>query len=186
MRRNRILVALMVLLSFLIQTLPIPTFAWSEGLSLSIPVVTKDPDDLHGASGTLWYDSEILIWRQFHLFYDFVAAHYWVSGVTDTYRTINIFAVSPVFRYLFKEHFGVTPYFDLSIGVSYLSQTRFANRNLGMHFAFQDRGGLGILFGSQQQFGLGAHIVHYSNASLSSNNSGITIPLMIDLSYKLG
>jgi hypothetical protein len=172
--------------AFILQAFSIPALAWNEGISLSIPVITKDPDDLHGFSGSIWYDPETLVWRQFHLYFDVVGAHYWVSGITDTYHDINIIAVSPVVRYLFKEHFSVTPYFELSVGAAYLSNTRFANRNMGMHFSFQDRGGLGFTFGNRQQFALGAHIVHYSNASLSSNNSGITIPLMVDLSYKFG
>ncbi|HSW71104.1 MAG TPA: acyloxyacyl hydrolase, partial [Gammaproteobacteria bacterium] len=80
---------------------------------------------------------------------------------------------------------SLTPYIELSIGAAYLSNTRFAGRNLGIHFSFQDRAGVGITFGSKQQFSLGAHVVHYSNGSLSAHNSGITIPLMVDLSYKL-
>lgn len=183
---NRIQILLFGLVSFILQTLPASAIAWSEGFTVSLPVITKDPENLHGFNGSIWYDPETLVWRQFHLYFDVVGAHYWVSGPSNPYHDINILAVSPVVRYLFKEHLKVIPYFELSIGASYLSNTRFANRNLGMHFAFQDRGGIGITFGSRQQYALGAHIVHYSNASLSSHNSGITIPLMIDLSYKLG
>jgi len=182
MRMNRIVVMLFIWLGFVISS-PL-AFAWSEGATISLPVITKDPENLHGFNFGLWYDPETLVWRQFHLYFDVLGAHYWVAGPSVSYHDINILAVSPVVRYLFKEHFSMTPYFEFSIGASYLSNTRFANRNLGMRFAFQDRGGLGVLFGSKQQFALGGHIVHYSNASLSSNNSGITIPLMVDLSYK--
>lgn len=174
----------LILIVIISLAFPFEAFAWSEGFNVSIPVVTKDPENLHGGNFGIWYDPETLIWRQFHLFFDVQGAHYWVNGPSTPYHDINIIAVSPVVRYLFKEHFMVVPYFELSIGLSYLSNTRFANTNQGMHFAFQDRGGLGILFGGRQQFGLGAHVVHYSNASLSSHNSGITIPLMVDLSYK--
>ena len=172
------------LAGFLFQTFPSPSFAWSEGISLSLPVITKDPEDLHGVSGGVWYDPETLVWRQFHLYFDLIGAHYWVKGPSTPYHDINIIAASPVVRYLFKHHWGMTPYFELSVGLSYLSNTRFANTNQGMHFAFQDRGGLGVIVGEKQQLSLGAHIVHYSNASLSSHNSGITIPLMVDVSYK--
>jgi len=175
---------LLILASLWFQCLPLTALAWSEGFTISLPVVTKDPENLHGANFGIWYDPETLIWRQFHLFFDILGAHYWVTGPSTPYHDVNIIAVSPIVRYLFKEHFHVTPYFELSVGASYVSNTRFANRNMGMHFAFQDRGGLGIAFGAQQQYVLGAHVVHYSNASLASHNSGITIPLMIDFSYK--
>ena len=172
MRRNRHLLIVLGLLGLLLQALPLKALAWNEGATISLPVITKDPDDLHGFSFSLWYDPETLKWRQFNLYFDVLGAHYWVTGPSTTYHDINILAVSPVVRYVFKEHFRVTPFLEFSIGPSYLSNTRFANRNLGMHFSFQDRGGVGILMGQRQQFALSAHIVHYSNGSLSSNNSG--------------
>ncbi len=184
MRRNRSLAFILGLLGFIIQSFPLPVLAWSEGAFISLPLIAKDPDGLHGFNFGLWYDPETLIWRQFHLYFDVLGAHYWVTGPTDTYHDINIVAVSPVVRYLFKEHLHLNPYIELSIGASYLSNTRFAGRNLGIHFAFQDRAGVGFTFGQKQQFSLGVHAVHYSNASLASNNSGITIPLMIDVGYK--
>lgn len=161
-----------------------PAFAWSEGITLSVPVITKDPENLHGINFGVWYNPETLVWRQFNVYFDLIGAHYWVNGPGTPYHDINILAVSPVVRYLFKTHYGFRPFFELSIGLSYLSNTRFANSNQGMHFAFQDRGGLGVLMGAKEQFSLGVHAVHYSNASLSSHNSGITIPMMVDVGYK--
>lgn len=184
MRINHLQLLLVGLFSCWFQILTSPALAWNEGISLSLPVISKDPENLHGLNLGVWYNPETLTWRQFNLYFDLIGAHYWVNGPTTTPHDINIIAASPVIRYTFKHHFGITPYFELSIGLSYLSNTRFAGRNLGMHFAFQDRGGIGILMGNKEQFSLGAHIVHYSNASLSSHNSGITIPLMIDLGYK--
>jgi len=183
---TRVLAIFLGLTCLVFQTLPQTAFAWSEGFTVSLPVITKDPENLHGLNAGLWYDPETLVWRQFHLYFDLLGAHYWVSGSSVPYHDINIIAVSPVVRYLFKEHFTVIPYLELSVGLAYLSNTRFANRNLGMHFSFQDRGGVGLMMGQNKQFALGVHIVHYSNASLSSHNSGITIPLMVDASYKFG
>jgi hypothetical protein len=181
---RRLILAAALFIGSLFQGLPSLARAWSEGISLSLPVITKDPSDLHGLNAGVWYDPESLTWRQFNLYFDLIGAHYWVKGPATPYHDINIIAASPVLRYTFKHHLGVTPYFELSIGLSYLSNTRFANTNQGIHFAFQDRAGLGILLGKKEQFALGAHIVHYSNASLAAHNSGITIPLMVDLSYK--
>jgi hypothetical protein len=180
MRRIRIMGLCALTLSL---CLPQLSLAWSEGIGISVPVIAKDPDGLHGLNASIWYDPETLVWRQFHLFFEALAAHYWID-TRKPYHETNIIAVSPVLRYNFHQHLGVIPYFELSVGASYISNTHFGNRNLGMHFAFQDRAGAGLLLGSKQQFTLGAHIVHYSNACLSSHNSGITIPLLIDFTYK--
>jgi hypothetical protein len=65
-----------------------------------------------------------------------------------------------------------------------MNQTRIENRNLGIHFSFQDRMGLGALLGGSEKFSLGVHAVHYSNSHLSAHNSGISIPLVLDIGYR--
>ena len=87
-------------------------------------------------------------------------------------------------RYTFKRHGPALPYLELSIGLAYLNHTRFDDRNLGMHFSFQDRMGVGAFLGKSEQLSIGVHAVHYSNAHLASNNSGITIPLTLDIGYR--
>lgn len=157
-------------------------FAWNEGIFVSIPAISKDPEGLHGYNLGVWYNPETLTWRQFNLYFDLLGARYWVNS--GPYSNAYIVAASPVVRYNFKPPVNIHPYLELSIGFAYISQTRFANSNMGMHFQFQDRAGVGLLFGAKQQISLGIHAVHYSNASLSSHNSGITIPLLIDLGYQ--
>jgi lipid A 3-O-deacylase len=65
-----------------------------------------------------------------------------------------------------------------------LNHTRLDDRNLGIHFAFQDRFGIGAFLGASDNISLGVHAVHYSNAHLSIHNSGITIPLVLDIGYR--
>ena len=151
MRMNRESILLAGLLALVFQSFPFKAFAWSEGITVSVPVITKDPENLHGGNAGVWYDPETLVWRQFHLFFDVLGAHYWVTGPSTPTHDINILAVSPVVRYIFKEHFHVKPYFEFSIGAAYLSNTRFAGSNLGMHFSFQDRGRLGVLMGCKDK-----------------------------------
>lgn len=181
--KNRLLIITGLLLG-IGQLLPLTTLAWNEGVNFSLPAITQDPKGLHGGNVGMWYDPETLTWRRFHLYFDLLGARYWVNSPRTAYHAINIIATAPVVRYTFKRQLHITPYFELSIGLAYLSNTRFANSNLGMHFAFQDRAGFGFLAGEKEQLSLGAHIVHYSNAALASHNSGITIPLMVDLGYK--
>src|SRR5690606_22188950 len=101
------------------------------------------------------------------------------------YTTLNIYSLAPVIRYTFNRHSYFRPYLDISIGIAYLNHTRFEDRNLGMHFSFQDRMGVGTYIGASEQFSVGVHAVHYSNAHLADHNSGVTVPLALDIGYRL-
>lgn len=178
--KETIRVALLVL-SFTLSSLSLakPYF----GATASVPVITKEPSSLHGYQFMIDYDPDRFKWRQFNLYFDGGFSHFSTNG-TPYYSTINIYSVAPVVRYTFKRRGPVLPFLELSIGLSYLNQTRFEDRNLGIHFAFQDRMGIGALFGHSEHVSLGLHAVHYSNAHLSNHNSGLTIPLVLDVGYR--
>lgn len=153
------------------------------GANGSIPLITKEPNSLRGYQLMLNYDPQRFKWKQFNLYFDGGFSHFSVND-TPYYTTLNIYSIAPVVRYSFKRQGLVSPYMELSVGLSYLNHTHLQNRNLGIHFAFQDRLGIGALLGASENFSVGLHAVHYSNAHLSSNNSGITIPLVLDLGYR--
>lgn len=153
------------------------------GANISIPIIATEPSTLHGYQIMGFYDPERFQWRQFNVYFDAGFSHFTQTD-TPYHSTINIYSAAPVIRYTFKKHGPVHPYLELSIGAAYLNQTRFANRNLGIHFAFQDRMGVGMLLGEAEKFTVGIHAVHYSNAHLSDHNSGITVPLALDVGYR--
>ncbi len=153
------------------------------GANFSYALVTKEPPSLHGYQFMLTYDPDCFHWRQFTLYFDGGFSHFWVNN-TPYYTTLNIYSIAPVIRNTFRKRGPITPYLELSIGLAYLNHTHLDDRNLGIHFAFQDRIGIGLLLGAKQQFSIGLHAVHYSNAHLSSNNSGITVPVMLDVGYR--
>lgn len=172
---------LLSLIFLLIQT---SAFAAQTGVMISYPLQTKDPSDLHGYKGSVWYQPTNFEWGHSHLLFDASAGHWWVNNY-PTNRQINIVAFAPVYRYfLFSDHYAVNPFIDVSIGFAYLSETRFADRNLGMHFSFQDQVGMGFAFGPNHRFFASVYGVHYSNGSLSSMNAGITIPVMLNVGYR--
>ena len=113
-------------------------------------------------------------------------ADFLISGllIRPITLTVNIYSFAPVIRYTFRRHGPILPYLELSLGIAYLNHTRLDDRNLGIHFSFQDRMGLGILIGATEQLSAGIHAVHYSNAHLSEHNSGITVPLVLDIGYR--
>ncbi len=164
-----------------------PLFADSSsyprfGASLSLPIITKDPEYLHGYRAAVWYQPESLIWQHVHIFFDASFGHWWVTNTTQN-KSLNIYAVSPILRYYFTKNRYFAPFFDISIGLSYLTRTRLDHQNLGMHFAFQDQLGIGASFGSKNQLSVSLSALHYSNGSLCKNNAGITVPLLLNAEY---
>ncbi|RDI42852.1 acyloxyacyl hydrolase [Aquicella lusitana] len=153
------------------------------GANFSYTLITKEPPSLHGYQLMLNYDPQRFKWRQFNVYFDGGFSHFWVTN-TPYYTTLNIYSIAPVVRYTFKKRGPVLPYLELSIGLSYLNHTRLDDRNLGIHFAFQDRAGIGAFFGASERLSIGVHAVHYSNARLSAHNSGITVPLLLDVGYR--
>jgi hypothetical protein len=159
-------------------------FASQTGFMLSYPLQSKDPSDLHGYKGSLWYQPTSFEWGNSHLLFDASVGHWWVDNY-PTHREINIAALAPVYRYfMLNDHYFLNPFIDISIGVAYLSETRFADRNLGMHFSFQDQLGMGVTFGPQHRLFASLYAVHYSNGSLCSSNAGITIPMVLNVGYR--
>lgn len=152
------------------------------GGTVSLPLASKEPTNLHGYQLMLNYDPDRFKWRQFNLYFDGGFSRFWVNQAHNS--SINIYSMAPVVRYNFRREGLVQPFLEFSIGLSYLNQTRIDSRNLGIHFAFQDRLGIGALLGKAENFSFGVHAVHYSNAHLSSHNSGITVPLVLDLGYR--
>lgn len=155
------------------------------GVTLPAVIIGKDPSGLHGYHAVAWYQPESLIWPKFDVYFAAGYGHWWAHGAKQ-YRSLNIYAVAPVLRYYFTKTRLIDPYFEASIGLSYLTRTHFDDRNLGMHFAFQDELGVGALVGKEKRLNIGLSALHYSNGSMASMNAGITMPLMLNVGYKFG
>lgn len=176
----------LILPALLIALIALPTLCFSApyyGANFSYPLITREPPSLHGFQFMLNYDPQRFQWKQFNIYFDGGFSHFWVTD-TPYYTTLNIYSVAPVVRYSFEKHGPVLPYLELSIGLAYLNHTHLEDRKLGIHFSFQDRAGIGVLLGAKEQFSVGLHAVHYSNAHLSSHNSGVTVPVMLDVGYR--
>ena len=153
------------------------------GATFSVPLVTKEPQALRGYQFMVNYDPQRFIWGSTDLYFDGGYSYFSASG-TPNYSGLAIYSIAPILRYSFKQHGPAQPFVELSVGASYLNHTHLENRNLGIHFAFQDRLGGGILLGDNDKLVLGLNAIHYSNAHLSSHNSGITIPLALNIGYR--
>ena len=75
-------------------------------------------------------------------------------------------------------HTHITPYTELGIGLSWLSETEIEGRILSLHFQFEDKAGAGMRFGKKQQYDVAIRAYHYSNASIKRPNSGVNLAMM--------
>lgn len=154
-----------------------------SGLTLSYPLITQDPENLHGGRFSLWFQPDFLQWERTRVFFDGSLGYWWVSEDIDNNK-INIFSFAPVLRYDIVKHPYLSPFIEISIGFSYLSSTRIADRNLGEHFSFQDQLGFGLSIGREKKISVSMSALHYSNASLCNTNAGMTIPLLFNVGYR--
>jgi hypothetical protein len=153
------------------------------GLTLTVPLISKDPNNLNGYKAALWYQPPSLIWPHARIFFDASLGHWWVDN-NSSHRILNVISVAPTLRYYLVQTHDLSPFMDVSIGLAYLSSTYFDCRNLGMHFAFQDQVGLGVTMGKSQKLSMSLSVMHYSNGSIGRMNAGITIPLLLNVGYQ--
>lgn len=164
---------------------PLLSFATGRfGVSAAYPLVYSEPNPASAYQVNFVYDSGLFHWRKFNVFFDGGFSHVIDRNATEN-RSMNFYSVAPVARYTFTYPWPVNPYIDVSIGVTYRNQTRLGGRNMGIHFAFEDRAGAGIVFGRKQEWSMGIQALHFSNCHLSNYNAGITFPIMLTMAYRL-
>jgi hypothetical protein len=181
-KRFRLLAAIIVGWLFLAPVV----FATGVQLGFTIPILmkAKDPEGVYGYRGIAWYQPQSWVWSRCNVYMAGSVGHWWVQNATYN-RSLNIYAIAPVFRWYFKKSPTMSPYFEASIGPSYLTRTHLGDdHNLGMHFAFQDELGLGASFGKEQRFFIGVSALHYSNGRMAAKNAGITIPAILNIGYR--
>ncbi len=153
-----------------------------------------NPDRLRGSRIAMTWDwhNNLLnpdsFWRLV-TYWDLSIAH-WHTDVSNPPgpRGLNAFAIAPVLRLQPKAplQLNILPFAEISVGGSWLTNTRLAHRDLGSHLEFQDLIGLGTRFGQNQAYELSWHYLHYSNANLSPPNNGIDVKILATLGYHFG
>lgn len=154
------------------------------GFSFSKSHGNEDPPGLHGYRAAILYQPERLIWPKSRVYIDTSFSHWWLNHVPYQ-GSVSIYAIAPVFRHYFFKGL-ISPFINISVGLAWMTRTRLYQHNMGMHFAFQDQVGGGIAIGHQQQLSVILSALHYSNASLSAYNGGISAPIMLTVEYQLG
>lgn len=158
------------------------TEASEIGASFSVPLIPKDPVNLHGYRAAITYNPKALEWKHWEIYFDASFGHWYIPQ--GPYSSLNTYAIAPYFRFYLARSPFVSPFLEASIGPTFLSKTRLGKYNQGMHFAFQDQATIGAAFGAKQQFYLSLSALHYSNGSMSSANSGITVYTVLNAGYR--
>jgi lipid A 3-O-deacylase len=115
---------------------------------------------------------------------------YWEMSVYDmhthnkakpkSHRHLNAAAFAGVLRFERDEPVSLGwPYLELGLGVSWLSKKEIGGRDLGWHFQFEDRFGLGLRFGENREYDLSYRAIHFSNAYMGPCNHGINLHVLV-------
>jgi hypothetical protein len=165
---------------------PVLGFSLQQGVAVSYGndwLYRSNPIDIDGYNFAYTLQPDSWVWGRFTLGFNFSYGHWHTGAYDGLYSNIDTYAIAPVLRWYFFKNSYVTPFLQGSVGGAYLSNSYFGNRNLGSKLEFQDMGGLGLTFGQRQQFYMTVQSLHYSNANISSHNSGFSVPCLMTLGY---
>jgi hypothetical protein len=111
------------------------------------------------------------------------SVNFWKSQEGQSNDTSYAIALSPVFV---KELTTIADKYPLSlefgIGASYVHEEKFAGRNIGSNYQFEDRLGFILGFGPDSQSQVFIRYMHYSNGGLNTRNPGLDF-LSLGVSY---
>jgi lipid A 3-O-deacylase len=120
----------------------------------------------HNISTIPFFDGVEVYWE--------LSVNFWEYGIDNDHETNIVFALSPVISKTFYHVKGQYPLkWEAGIGVSLVEDTRFAGKDIGSHYQFEDRVGLTLAFGTNLQQSTSLRYMHYSNGGLNSKNPGV-------------
>ncbi len=166
--------------------LPFSGDAIQNGLAVSYGgdiLSNAAPSDTSGFSIAYTLQPDSFIWGNFSVGFN-LSYGYWKTTSVPTHQSIDVYAAAPYLRWYFMNNAIATPFLQGSVGLAVMSNSYFGDQNLGSTLLFQDMGGIGLAYGASKNLTTTLQILHYSNASISSHNSGMTIPILLTLGYQ--
>jgi len=131
-----------------------------SGLRLSYRPLT------HQVRNVPYFDTLNVYWE--------LSINFWEYGDNNQHQTNYVLALSPVVS---KVVYHVADKYPLSwefgIGISLVDDTKFAGKDIGSHYQFEDRLGLSLSFGEGFRQTASIRYMHYSNGGLNSKNPGM-------------
>ncbi|AEP31634.1 acyloxyacyl hydrolase [Brumicola nitratireducens] len=131
-----------------------------SGLRLSYRPLT------HQVKNIPYFDTLDVYWE--------LSINFWEYGDNNQHQTNYVLALSPVVSKVFYQVADKYPLrWEFGIGVSLVDDTRFAGKDIGSHYQFEDRLGLSLSFGEDLRQMASIRYMHYSNGGLNSKNPGM-------------
>ncbi|GEA11792.1 acyloxyacyl hydrolase [Alteromonas sp. KUL49] len=146
----------------------------SQGVAVDLLMGSDDIDGVRLAyrpvkqrwSNIPYFDTLDVYWE--------MSINFWEYGSQNNHEVNYAIALSPVFSKTFHYVKGIYPLkWEFGIGVSLLEDTRFAGKDVGSHYQFEDRIGVTMSFGKNQEQSVSLRYMHYSNGGLNSKNPGL-------------
>lgn len=99
---------------------------------------------------------------------------YWKNSNENKSDTNFAIAISPVIEKkitMIKDKYPL--YFEFGIGASLVQDKKFAGKDIGSHYQFEDRLGLIIKPSEESEHEFAIRYLHYSNGGLNTKNPGL-------------
>jgi hypothetical protein len=133
-----------------------------------------------GYRPTEWHLAELPVLGDAQLYME-VSANLWRYGEEPEYESNLALALSPVLVKQFTTLYDRALYWEFGIGFSLLNKQRFAGKDLGSHYQFEDR--IGLIWQLHSKAQLALRYMHYSNAGLQKPNPGLDF-LALSYAYR--
>jgi lipid A 3-O-deacylase len=143
------------------------------GVQLALGVA--DPHLKRVELGFVW-DPNLTWWQIGDWHFSLVGeahAAWWHTDEGNVHENIGEFGITPVIRFI-KESGAIRPFIEVGGGVRVLtSPTISTGFTVSTAFQFADMAGVGVQFGSHQQYLAGYRFEHVSNGGIKDPNPGI-------------
>ena len=147
-------IRLLAILIAMVMSLPFASFASEKQLSSAVAVdLLVGSDDITGLRLAyrphIYQLENIPYFDQLDIYWE-VSVNFWEFGQFNQHETNYVVAISPVIGKTFYHIDDKYPLrWEFGIGISLVENTRFAGKNIGSHYQFEDRLGLAVDFGQR-------------------------------------
>ncbi len=164
------------LLSIVLGLLNLSSFTASAAQGVAVDILDGEGDllGLRLAYRPLYTKIDQFEWLGDLDLYWEMSVNFWEYGKDNHHDTNLAIALSPVFSKQFATLYNRYPIkWEFGIGVSLVDDTRFAGKDIGSHYQFEDRLGVLMEFGQHNEQSVAVRYMHYSNGGLNDHNPGM-------------
>lgn len=95
-------------------------------------------------------------------------------------------AAAPLIRIQTTVHnTNLMPYLEGGVGLAFYSHDQIADNQLGASWGFENKVGVGLIFGETKQYDISYHYVNFNNYHLYHQNDGFVADWMLTFAYHL-